>query len=202
MKEVTYLKQRISVILALCLCVSSPSATYAYQEISLPEEDVLPKESATTSNANKDTVTDSTEDLFPEGDTLVKEPATTSDADKDMVTDSTENLLPEEELLMEEPLAQLAARDGAIPSPSQVYDAMIALKDQDGFREGTTWTNFEPYGSKGNLGSAYKWNGGAIYGANSGVGCMAFAFILSDEAFGNLPARPIKKGSFSFEDVK
>ena len=103
---------------------------------------------------------------------------------------------------MEEPLAQLAARDGAIPSPSQVYDAMIALKDQDGFREGTTWTNFEPYGSKGNLGSAYKWNGGAIYGANSGVGCMAFAFILSDEAFGNLPARPIKKGSFSFEDVK
>ena len=196
------MKQRISVILALCLCVSSPSATYAYQEASPPEEDVLPKESATTSNANKDMVTDSTEDFLPEGDTLVKEPATTSDADKDMVTDSTENLLPEEEILMAEPLALLAARDGAIPSPSEVYDAMIALKDQDGFREGTTWTNFEPYGSKGSLGDAYTWKGGAIYGSKSAVGCMAFAFILSDQAFDNLPARPIKKGSFSFEDVK
>ncbi len=107
------MEQRIfSVILALCLGVSSPSAAYAYQETSPPEEDAFLKESATKSNA-----------------------------DKDKVTDSTEDLLPEEDLLMEESLSKLAARDAVIPSPSEAYDAMIALKDQDGYREGTPWTN-------------------------------------------------------------
>ncbi len=73
---------------------------------------------------------------------------------------------------------------------SDVYDKMIKLKDK--YHEGMTWTNFEPYGTKGNLGSAYKWNGGKILGnVSSGVGCAAFAFILSDEAFGDLPAREI-----------
>ena len=94
MKEVTYLEQRIfSVILALCLGVSSPSAAYAYQETSPPEEDAFLKESATKSNADKDKVTDSTEDLLPEEDVLLKESATKSNADKDKVTDSTEDLL-------------------------------------------------------------------------------------------------------------
>ncbi|MCI8951240.1 MAG: leucine-rich repeat protein, partial [Lachnospiraceae bacterium] len=89
---------------------------------------------------------------------------------------------------------------GEIPSYQEAYETMIELKDQ--YPEGMTWTNFEPYGSKGKLGSAYTWKGGPIYGAKSAVGCMAFAFILSDQAFGNLPARPIKRGEFTFEDVK
>ncbi len=93
-----------------------------------------------------------------------------------------------------------AAAEGTIPTAQEAYDAMTALKKD--YPEGMTWTNFEPYGSKGNLGSAYTWKGGAIYGAKSAVGCMAFTFILSDEAFGSLPARAIKKGSFTFEDVK
>ena len=87
-----------------------------------------------------------------------------------------------------------------IPTYQEAYDAMAALKED--FPEGMTWTNFEPYGSKGELGDVYTWNGGAVYGAKSAVGCMAFAFILSDEAFGNLPARVLAKGSFTFEDVK
>ena len=90
--------------------------------------------------------------------------------------------------------------EGAVPSYQEAYEAMIALEDK--YPEGMTWTNFEPYGSKGELGSAYTWKGGPIYGAKSSVGCMAFAFILSDAAFGNLPARAIKKGDFTFEEVK
>lgn len=93
-----------------------------------------------------------------------------------------------------------AAAEGAVPTYREAYDAMIALKDE--YPEGMTWTNYEPYGSEGQLGSAYTWKGGSIYGAKSGVGCMAFAFILSDEAFDNLPARAIEKGKFTFEDVK
>ncbi len=93
-----------------------------------------------------------------------------------------------------------AMAEGAVPTYREAYDAMIALKDE--YPEGMPWTNYEPYGSEGQLGSAYTWKGGSIYGAKSGVGCMAFAFILSDEAFDNLPARAIENGNFTFEDVK
>ncbi len=89
---------------------------------------------------------------------------------------------------------------GVVPTYQEAYEAMIALKDN--YPEGMTWTNFTPYGSQGNLGASYVWNGGKVYGANSGVGCSAFAFILSDTAFGNLPARVINGGGFTFEDVK
>ena len=34
------------------------------------------------------------------------------------------------------------------------------------------------------------------------MGCVAFAFILSDEAFGSLPARMYAEGAFEFEDIK
>ena len=93
---------------------------------------------------------------------------------------------------------QLSRTAGVVPNYDEAYDAMIALKDK--YPEGMEWTNFKPYGRDGNLGSAYRWNGGKIFGASSGVGCSAFAFILSDEAFGNLPARAITK--VKFEEVK
>lgn len=93
--------------------------------------------------------------------------------------------------------------DGSIyPTYTEAYDRMIALKNQEEYAEGTTWTNFEPYGSKGTKGDAYTWHGGKIKGSESGVGCAAFAFILSDEAFGNLPATSYDRGNFKFDDVK
>lgn len=88
---------------------------------------------------------------------------------------------------------------GEVPTYQEAYDIMIGLKDE--YPEGMTWTNFEPYGSKGEQ-SAYTWKGGSIYGAKSAVGCMAFTFLLSDAVFDNLPARVIEKGNFTFEDVK
>ncbi len=57
-----------------------------------------------------------------------------------------------------------------------IYNAMIAFKTQ--YPEGTPWTN----------NNSYVWNGG-IY--NIGYGCAGFAFMLSDAAFGKLPARKI-----------
>jgi len=55
-----------------------------------------------------------------------------------------------------------------------VYNKIIALKEQ--YPHGTEWGS-DKY---------YKWKGGIYSG---GYGCFSFAFILSDEAFGSLPAR-------------
>lgn len=86
----------------------------------------------------------------------------------------------------------------AIPTYQEVYEMMMALQDE--YPEGMPWTNFTPYGNDGPLGDSYAWHGGSIYGASRGVGCMAFAFILSDAAFGNLRARTTTDAVF--EDVK
>ena len=137
------MKQRIlAATLVLCLCISSQSVAYAWQE-----------------------------PLLMQGDVLV-----------------------------EESISGMVTRDGAIPTPTEVYEAMTALKEQDGYREGTPWTNDEPYSdSKG----YYHWKGGPLGGANiSAVGCVAFAFILSDAAFGSLPARMYAEGEFTYEDIK
>lgn len=57
---------------------------------------------------------------------------------------------------------------------SAVYNAMIALKAK--YPNGTPWTNA----------NFYAWRGGIYYG---GYGCAGFAFMLSDAAFGDAPAR-------------
>lgn len=85
-----------------------------------------------------------------------------------------------------------------VPTYQEAYEIMIALKDE--YPEGTPWTNFTPYGSEGPLGDSYLWKGGPVYGGSRAVGCMAFAFVLSDAVFGNLPSRATT--NFTFEDVK
>ena len=59
-------------------------------------------------------------------------------------------------------------------STENIYNAMIAFKEK--YPEGTTWTNE----------NFYSWKGGIFDG---GYGCAGFAFMLSDAAFGSLPAR-------------
>lgn len=63
-----------------------------------------------------------------------------------------------------------------VPSEQQAYQSIIAMKAQ--YPEGMQWTN-DNY---------YRWNGGIFSG---GFGCAGFAFLLSDAAFGNLPARKL-----------
>lgn len=67
-----------------------------------------------------------------------------------------------------------------------VYQKMIALKEE--YPEGTPWTNE----------NFYAWKGGVFSG---GYGCVAFAFILSDAAFGDLPARSVEE-NISLETVR
>ena len=63
----------------------------------------------------------------------------------------------------------------AVPlDSSTVYNAMIEL--QSSYPEGTPWTNDYYYG----------WHGGIYSG---GFGCVGFAFMLSDAAFGSARAR-------------
>ncbi len=106
----------------------------------------------------------------------------------------------QEDVLVEESLSGPVTREAECPSPAEAYEAMIALKDREEYKEGTTWTNDEPYSdSKG----YYRWKGGPLGGANIvAVGCVAFSFILSDEAFGSLPARMYAEGAFQYEDIK
>ncbi|MBD5134080.1 MAG: S-layer homology domain-containing protein, partial [Clostridiales bacterium] len=73
----------------------------------------------------------------------------------------------------------------AAPTPQQAYQAMIALKAQ--YPEGTSWSNS----------NYYAWHGGLYSG---GYGCAGFAFMLSDAAFGSLPARRLTQ--FAFSDVQ
>lgn len=70
--------------------------------------------------------------------------------------------------VQEMPLAQQSL------DADSVYNAIRALEAD--YPTGTTWTND----------NFYAWNGG-IYGG--GYGCAGFAFMLSDAAFGDLPAR-------------
>ena len=87
----------------------------------------------------------------------------------------------------------------AVPTPEEAYAAMIALKEDARYAEGTEWTNYTPY----SLSKPYIWQGGSRDGiASGGAGCVAFAYLLSDAAFGNLPARMLSNGSFRFSDVK
>ena len=88
---------------------------------------------------------------------------------------------------------------GICPTYEEAYNAMIGMKDD--YYEGMPWTNFQPYGSEGDL-PYYRFQGGPVKGASLGVGCAAFVFELSDAAFGDLPARTIDKGGFAYEDVK
>ena len=129
-------KRILSVILALCLCVSTQSVAYAGQGEFLQQEDVFAERS-------------------------VSEPE---------------------------------ARDAVDPTEKEVYEAMIALKNE--YPEGRSWTNANPEGD-------YRWKGGPLGGKNIvAVGCVAFAFILSDTAFDKLPARMYAPNEFEYEDIK
>lgn len=90
--------------------------------------------------------------------------------------------------------------DTVIPTQTQAYEAMIALKDNPKYAEGVSWTNeYNPVTGAGD----YSWHGGTFNGVNIiGAGCVAFAFMLSDEAFGSLQNRMYAAGGFKYEDIK
>lgn len=87
-----------------------------------------------------------------------------------------------------------------IPTPTEVYEAMIALKDDPKYAEGVSWTDDSNPVTGTNV---YHWQGGLVGGVKiSSTGCVAFAFMLSDKAFGFLPNRMYATNGFTYEDIK
>jgi len=78
-----------------------------------------------------------------------------------------------------------AASAAGVPSQAQVYESLMEMKEE--YPQGTSWTSRNQYG----------WNGG---GYGKARGCMAFAHMMSDAAFGTLPARKVT--NFTIEDVR
>ena len=196
------MKQRVlSVALALCLIMSSQSVAYAFQETPAPEtvisqetpseEEVIPQETPEGTDPSAD-VTPSPQETPSEEEVIPQETPEGMDPRVSATPDETISLL-------NYPTTLMTARDGTIPTPAEAYAAMIALRDQEEYKEGTTWTDYEPYSDA----KYYYWKGGNLDGHRiSAVGCVAFAFILSDAAFGSLPARMYAAGEFSYEDIK
>lgn len=69
----------------------------------------------------------------------------------------------------------VSASAADVPTEAEAYSKIVAMKSK--YPEGTWWS----------WGNYYSWNGGS-YGASA---CMGFAYLLSDAAFGSLPARSI-----------
>lgn len=189
-QEVTNMKHRVlSVVLALCLCISSQSVAYAFQEDPSQQEKVFGEE-----------VTEMPEES-PEDAPAETDPG--MDEAMDQQTPSQQKEESSEKTPEESPEAAAdgqAARNDTVPTPAEAYAAMTALQNQDGYKEGTAWTDYEPFSDEKGY---YYWKGGLLGGKRiSAVGCVAFAFILSDAAFGSLPARMYAAGEFTYEDIK
>lgn len=188
----------------------------------LPEEDVLPTQAPKVPEpgAEATTVPQPTPTDLPEEDilptetpevpgpaaeaTIVPQPTPTSSPGENILPEATPcgSAAPVQLIRsLNYPLTLMTTRDSTVPTPTEVYERMIALKDDDRYKEGTPWTNYEPYPNT--TGDDYHWQGGPLDGKNiSAVGCVAFAFILSDIAFGQLKARMYSAGEFSYEDIK
>ncbi len=203
------MKQRVLTIiitLTLCLCMTAAPAAYALEETPPPQESSLSVENTTESDINNENV-DNPEQLdstlsadSPTGadisndsvnvpeqqeNTVLAENTTGTDIGSDSVDESDQ----QDDTVVAD---NIASREDVIPTPQQVYEAMIALKAQDRYKEGAPWTN-ETH--------SYTWKGGTAGGiASSGAGCVAFAYELSDAAFGSLPAR--MTSTVNFSDVK
>ena len=67
-------------------------------------------------------------------------------------------------------------------SPDAIYTKLVSMKAQ--YPEGMEWTNS----------NFYYWNGGIYSG---GGGCAGFAFLMSDQVFGDLPARILEDKSYA-----
>lgn len=159
---------------------------------------VLTEESTEVEETSEETDTALGEDASQSAEVFTEE--STEEVGEDADTDLQENDLKLEKVPKKRSMSRITTRDVTDLSPAAVYQAMIALKDQDGYKEGTTWTNDEPYPDAD---GDYRWNGGPLDGKNiNAVGCVAFAFTLSDAAFGNLPARMYARGAFTYDDIK
>ncbi len=220
-------KRLLSIVLSLCLCISSQSVAYAAQNVpsqpgqtgagsetedtdsgSEPEETIEKTKTETDSDADTDpsetpaqpeeTEIESETESESETEEATAEPETGDGSDTARRISLQQDNVPRKRSVEKPDIPDI---DSATLTPEKVYDAMIALQGKTGYTEGSEWTDYVPYSGNGE--DVYRWNGGTIGGSNIvAVGCVAFAFTLSDAAFGRLPARMYANGAFKFEDIK
>ncbi len=220
-------KRLLSIVLSLCLCISSQSVAYAAQDVpSQPEQTRTGSETEETDSGSEteETIEKTKTETDSDADTDPSEtPAQPEETEIESETESeseTEEATAEPEIGDRSDTARrISLQQDNVPrkrsvekpdipdidsttlTPEKVYDAMIALQGKTGYTEGSEWTDYVPYSGNGE--DVYRWNGGTIGGSNIvAVGCVAFAFTLSDAAFGRLPARMYANGAFKFEDIK
>lgn len=195
------MKQRIFLVaLALCLCISSQSAAYASEADPSRQDEILAENPPEEPDAEDDEGSEPQAPPLLQEDGLPKETQDGSDTGDEEAAPLEASWLQENVLSEEDQGEPDAQQDSAVPAPAEAYASMTALKDQDMYAEGAVWTDDEPYSDEKGY---YRWKGGPIDGKNIvATGCVAFAFSLSDAAFGSLPARSYAAGGFSFEDIK
>lgn len=218
-QEVTNMKHRVlSVVLALCLCISSQSVAYAFQEDPSQQEKVFEEEATETPEESPEDAPAETDPGMDEAidqqtpsqqkeessektpEEIPTEAPEESGEDTSEDTDAQQSFSDQDEGIPEAAADGQAARNDTVPTPAEAHAAMTALQNQDGYKEGTAWTDYEPFSDEKGY---YYWKGGLLGGKRiSAVGCVAFAFILSDAAFGSLPARMYAAGDFTYEDIK
>ena len=150
-------------------------------EVVPTETEIIPTETPDESTETE-IIPAETSDESTESETMEEETTETATDEETMETETE---------MAEKMTARAADEGGDVPTPQEVYDAMIAL--QSDFPEGMPWTD----ASSG----TYTWKGGSGENgeiATMGTGCVYFAFRLSDEAFGTLPSRMLKENEFKF----
>ncbi len=213
------MKHRVlSVVLALCLCISSQSVAYAFQEDPSQQEKVFEEEATETPEESPEDAPAETDPGMDEAidqqtpsqqkeessektpEEIPAEAPEESGEDTSEEADAQQSFSDQVEGIPEAAADGQAARNDTVPTPAEAHAAMTALQNQDGYKEGTAWTDYEPFSDEKGY---YHWKGGLLGGKRiSAVGCVAFAFILSDAAFGSLPARMYAAGDFTYEDIK
>ena len=85
-----------------------------------------------------------------------------------------------------------------LPTPEQVYEKILSLKEQ--YPEGYPYNLKNHYYSKTES-PTWEENGMMVRMSEGGHGCSAFAFMVSDLCFGNLPARYIPMEEMDYDDL-
>ncbi len=153
--------------------VTKPEETTTEEEtITKPEEETTEEETTTKpeETTTEEETTTKLEETTEEETTTKPEETTTEEettTKPEETTTEEETTTKPEETTTETELSEL-----------KVYNAIISKKSE--YPEGKKWTND----------NFYKWKGGIYSG---GYGCVGFAFLLSDAAFGDLPAKKYEK---------
>lgn len=201
LKKWKHTKKVISLMVTVSMLSSAMGTTVAAESVRSDNQPIMEEEFEQPALNNQLVLQEETKLRLLDSQPEISIPTTISSSGVDVIEPGTPSGGEGDTNSGQLPDDSAASDKSGIPTYQEVYDSMIKLQKVDDYKEGTTWTNFEPYGTN-SVEKEYRWKGGKILGnVSSGVGCAAFVFILSDEAFGELPARVLYDND-KFSSVK